>query len=141
MGAGDAAVNPKESSVPLNPPEGPSHPGSLPKPAKPLNCTVSKRPLTVRELLQRLKPYGVEVLTGRGERSETWLLMPEKPGADRGPMYSIRNHGPSTEISVSVINSLLSRFGIDKNSFWNPSAQVKLGPFSGLDLGHQILAG
>jgi hypothetical protein len=27
-----------------------------PKPAKPLNCTVSKRPLTVRELLQRLEP-------------------------------------------------------------------------------------
>jgi hypothetical protein len=77
-----------------------------------------KRPLTVRELLQRLRPYGVEDLSGRGTGSETILLMPEKPGSKRGPIYSIKNHGQGTELTIPVINAILRRFGIDKDAFW-----------------------
>ncbi len=40
-----------------------------------------KRPLTVRELLKRLKPYGIKVLKRkRGKGSELILLKPDSPG-------------------------------------------------------------
>jgi hypothetical protein len=79
---------------------------------------MSKRPLTVRELLQRLQPYGIEALTGRGKGSETVLLLPDKPGSKRGPIYTIKSHGQGTELSIPVINAVLRRFGIQKDAFW-----------------------
>jgi hypothetical protein len=80
---------------------------------------MSKGSLTVRELLQRLRPYGVEELPGRrGKGSETILLLPEKPGSKRGPIYTIKSHGQGTELSIPVINAILRRFGIEKDAFW-----------------------
>ena len=30
----------------------------------------------------------------------------------------VKNYGPSTEITIPVINSILRRFGIEKDAFW-----------------------
>jgi hypothetical protein len=78
-----------------------------------------KRPLSLRELLQRLKPYGIKILSDRGKGSEIILLKPISADSRKGPQYSVKNHGPSTEITVPVINSILRRFGIEKDAFWN----------------------
>lgn len=80
---------------------------------------MSKGSLALRELLKRLKPYGIETLARkRGKGSELILLKPDAPGSKKGPIYPVKNHGPSTEITVPVINAILRRFGIDKKDFW-----------------------
>ena len=77
-----------------------------------------KKPLKVRELLKRLRPYGIVSLTKRGKGSERILLKPIAPDSRKGPIYPIKDHGPSTEISIPVIDKLLDRFGIDPDDFW-----------------------
>jgi hypothetical protein len=79
-----------------------------------------KRPLTVRELLKRLKPYGIEVLKRkRGKGSELILLKPDSPGSKKGPQIPIKHHRDSTEIYIPVLLSILRRFNIDPNNFWD----------------------
>ena len=80
---------------------------------------MSKRPFQLRELLQRLKPYGIVVLAKRGKGSESILLKPNEPESRKGAQYPIKNHGPSTEISIPVIQAILRRFGIDDNDLWD----------------------
>jgi hypothetical protein len=80
---------------------------------------MSKRPFQLRELLQRLRPYGIRVLAKRGKGSESILLKPIEPASRKGPQYPIKNHGPSTEISIPVIRAILRRFGIEENDFWD----------------------
>ncbi|HEA68266.1 MAG TPA: type II toxin-antitoxin system HicA family toxin [Desulfobacterales bacterium] len=76
-----------------------------------------KGTLKLRELLNRLKPYGVVVIPGRGRGSELILLRPVPPGAKTGPQYPIKNHGMGTEIAKPVISALLRRFKI--TNFWD----------------------
>lgn len=83
-----------------------------------------KRPFKLRELLQRLQPYGIEVLDRkrkgkRGKGSELILLKPDAAGSRKGPQYPVKNHGSGTEISVPVLNAILRRFQIDKKEFWH----------------------
>jgi hypothetical protein len=84
---------------------------------------MSRGTLKLRELLRRLKSYGIEVFpaTGsskRGKGSEIILVKPNTPGSRQGPQYSIKNHGMGTEISAQVIDAVLRRFQISKNEFW-----------------------
>lgn len=77
-----------------------------------------KCPLKIRELIKRLKPYGVKVLSKkRGKGSERILLLPDNPTSKKGPQYPIKDHGRDTELSVPVINAILRRFEID--DFWD----------------------
>ena len=79
-----------------------------------------KTPLKLRELLKRLKRYGIEPMSQkRGKGSEIILLKPNSPGSKKGPQYPIKNHGSNTEISIPVINAVLRRFDIDKEAFWS----------------------
>jgi hypothetical protein len=79
-----------------------------------------KGALKLKELLERLKPYGVEPLDSRrGKGSEIILVKPIEPGSRKGPQYPIKNHGMGTEISIPVINALLRRFGINPKEFWS----------------------
>jgi hypothetical protein len=78
-----------------------------------------KRPLKLRELLKKLKKYGVIPLEDRGKGSEIILLKPLTPGSYQGPQFPIKNHGMGTEIYIPVINALLRRFEIDPEEFWN----------------------
>ncbi len=82
-----------------------------------------RRALKLRELLQRLRPYGVEVLeesggSKRGKGSEIILLKPNSPGSRQGPTIPIKHHGQGTEIAPQVIDSILRRFEIPKAEFW-----------------------
>ena len=79
-----------------------------------------KRPLKLRELLAKLKAYGIVVGDDkRGKGSEIILLKPVAPGSRRGPQYPIKNHGLGTEISIPVIRAVLRRFDIDEIEFWD----------------------
>ena len=81
---------------------------------------MSKGDLKLKELLKRLKPYGIIALPAkRGKGSETILIRPDKEGSLKGPQYPIKNHGMGTGISVPVINAVLRRFSIDPKEFWN----------------------
>jgi hypothetical protein len=77
-----------------------------------------KSPFKLKELLAKLKSYGVISLKKRGKGSERILLRPKKPGSQKGPQYPIKDHGEGTEISVPVVNAVLRRFKIDKEKFW-----------------------
>lgn len=81
---------------------------------------MSKSPLKVRELKKKLKAYGViEMPSRRGKGSERILLLPSEPGSTKGPQYPIKDHGPGTEISWQVIDSILDRFNISPDDFWD----------------------
>jgi len=75
-------------------------------------------PLKYRELLAKLKKYGVIELPHRGKGSERILLKPKEPGSFKGPQFPIKYHGESTEIKKPVITAILNRFGIPKEDFW-----------------------
>lgn len=82
-----------------------------------------KKPLKLRELLNRLKKYGIINLPGnRGKGSEIILLKPnsndpDSPQYKKGPQYPVKNHGMGNEISAPVINAICRRFGI--TDFWD----------------------
>jgi hypothetical protein len=84
---------------------------------------MSRGTLKLRELLDRLKPYGIVALqekggSKRGKGSEIILLKPNSPGSQQGPTYPIKNHGKGTEITTPVIDAVLRRFNISKTDFW-----------------------
>ncbi len=76
-----------------------------------------KSPLKLRQLLKRLKPYGVVIMEKRGKGSEMVLLKPNSPGSKQGPQYPLKNHGSGTEITTAVIDAILRRFKI--TDFWD----------------------
>jgi len=79
-----------------------------------------RKPLRVRELLARLKPYGVKVLPkSRGKGSEIILIKPVGEDPAKGPQIPVKNHGEGTELSIPVIKSVLRRFGIPEDEFWD----------------------
>lgn len=79
-----------------------------------------KGPLKLRELLKKLKPYGIRALSKQqGKGSEIILLKPNSPGSRKGPQFPIKNHGQGTEIDIRVIDAILRRFTIDKKDFWS----------------------
>jgi len=74
--------------------------------------------LKYSELIKKLKPYGVEVMSKkRGKGSERILLLPKASGSHQGPQYPILHHGDGSEISIPVINAILRRFSI--TDFWD----------------------
>jgi hypothetical protein len=79
---------------------------------------MSKHPFPLRKLVSELREYGIVPLSKRGKGSEIILLKPESPGSKKGPMFPVKNHGPSTEISIPVVDAILRRFGIDAKNFW-----------------------
>lgn len=77
-----------------------------------------KGPLTLRDLLKKLKKYGIVARYRRGKGSEIILLKPSAPGSTQGPQYPIKNHGPGTLIKLPVVLAALRRFNIDPTEFW-----------------------
>lgn len=80
---------------------------------------MAKGPLKLRELLKRLKPYGIISLEEKGKGSHRMLLKPTAPGSMTGPQIPVKCHGMGTEISIPVIDAILRRFEIDDSTFWN----------------------
>ncbi|MBU4261220.1 MAG: type II toxin-antitoxin system HicA family toxin [Proteobacteria bacterium] len=81
---------------------------------------MSKRPYTIRELLKKLKSYGIVAMERkRGKGSELILIKPNNPDSTKGPQIPIKNHGPSSEIYYQTILAILRRFDIDPKDFWD----------------------
>ena len=78
---------------------------------------IQPHPLSYRELLQRLAPFGVVESPKGGKGSERVLIQPD-PATGRGPQHTIKHHGDKTEIKVPVIRSILRRFNIRPEDFW-----------------------
>ena len=78
----------------------------------------NRHPFKLRELEGKLAPYGIKAMIKRGKGSEIILQKPLAPNSRQGPQIPIKNHGPGTEITIPVINSILRRFEIDEDDFW-----------------------
>ncbi|MBI4691544.1 MAG: type II toxin-antitoxin system HicA family toxin [Nitrospirae bacterium] len=73
-----------------------------------------------RELLARLKEFGIIEVKDRGKGSERVLILKASLTGSKytGPQIPIKCHGEGTEHSVRVIDAVLRRFSIDPNKFW-----------------------
>lgn len=78
----------------------------------------TKKPLKRDELLQKLRPFGIEILKKRGKGSELVLRLPGIPGSRKPEIFTIKDHGKKTEYAVQVVNAVLRRFGINPDDFW-----------------------
>jgi hypothetical protein len=72
-----------------------------------------------RDLLKKLKEFGVIEDPSKGKGSERMLILKTGLGSKyKGPQIPIKCHGDGTEHSVRVVDSVLRRFGIDPEAFW-----------------------
>ena len=74
-------------------------------------------PLKIDALLSKLRKFGVEVMEGRGKGSHIVLFLPDTQGSNRGPQFSLKNHGKKTELGVGTIKAVLRRFNISREDF------------------------
>lgn len=70
-----------------------------------------------RDVVARLKKFGVREITARGKGSERLLIRETEPGSGRGPQYTLKCHGEGKEVAPSTLTALLRRLGIDRNDF------------------------
>ena len=78
-----------------------------------------KRRLKHRELLKKLRKYGVIEDSSRGKGSEHLLIIDRGTGGKyKGPQTSIKYHGDNTEHSPKITESILRTFGINEDEFW-----------------------
>ncbi len=78
-----------------------------------------KRRLKHRDLIKKLKSYGVIEDKNRGKGSERLLILDRGiGGAYKGPQTSIKYHGDNTEYSPKITESILRTFSISEDEFW-----------------------
>jgi hypothetical protein len=77
-----------------------------------------KSPLRFKDLLKRLRPYGVKVKKG-GKGSETILQRPVSRGSTAGPQFTMKKHGKNPEIDWRVIEALCEDLGIPETAIWD----------------------
>jgi hypothetical protein len=81
---------------------------------------IQPHPLKHRELLKKLKNFGVIEISTKGKGSERMLILKSGMGSKyQGPQIPIKFHGEGTEHSKRVIDSVLRRFDIKPESFWS----------------------
>ena len=81
---------------------------------------MSRKPFNADKLIKKLKKeYGIIAFESKGKGSERILVKPVERGSSKGPQIPIKYHGKSTELSVPVILSILRRFDIDPDEFWD----------------------
>lgn len=76
------------------------------------------RPLSLGDLLKRLKPFKIVSLKKRGKGSHRVLLLPDAEGSKKGKTYPVKDHGPQTPIYGPMIQSILKAFDIKPGEFW-----------------------
>jgi hypothetical protein len=81
---------------------------------------IKPHPLKHRELLSKLKDFGVIEVKSRGKGSERILILKSGLAGNRykGPQIPIKCHGEGTEHSIRVIDAVLRRFNIAPDKFW-----------------------
>jgi predicted RNA binding protein YcfA (HicA-like mRNA interferase family) len=72
------------------------------------------RPLRYRDLVNRLKAFGVVEKIGKG--SVRMLFKPDVEGLRRS--YPIHPHSEHHEFGPPIIRAILRRFKIPEDSFW-----------------------
>ncbi len=81
---------------------------------------IQPHPLKHRELLKKLKSFGVIEILTKGKGSERMLILQAGLGSKyQGPQIPIKYHGDGTEHSKRVIDSILRRFNINSEDFWS----------------------
>jgi len=82
---------------------------------------IRPKALKHRELLSRLKNFGIIETKDRGKGSERILILKAGLSGGRytGPQIPIKCHGEGTEHSVRVIDAVLRRFALDPKKFWS----------------------
>lgn len=75
------------------------------------------RRLPYRELLARLKPFGIIENRGRGKGSER-LFIRRDPDTGQERSYPIKCHGEGDEQGIGTIVACLRRFDISPEAFW-----------------------
>jgi len=65
-----------------------------------------------RELLARLKPYGVADYPALGKGSERLWVCESVKGSRKGPQYAVKCHGDNTEIKQGTLMAILRRFNL-----------------------------
>jgi len=72
-------------------------------------------PLTYRELMRRLRQFGVTERVGGGSRR--MLYKDDVEGLKA--CYAIHVHSDNAEVHAHIIRTILRRFKISEDSFWN----------------------
>lgn len=81
---------------------------------------IQPHPLKHRDLLKKLKKFGIIEIPSRGKGSERMLILESGMGSKyQGPQIPIKCHGEGTEHSKRVIDSVLRRFNINPEDFWS----------------------
>ena len=76
-------------------------------------------PLRYRDLVRRLREFGVVEDVRRGKGSEALLIKPVAPGSKNGPRTTVRHHSEHDTIPVGTISAALRRLELDPDDFWN----------------------
>lgn len=79
------------------------------------------RSLKLRELLARLKDFGVipHPNPARGKGSELVVYKPtDSDNPMRGPIFTLTNHGMGKGVGTGLVSARLRRFGIGKDEFF-----------------------
>ena len=83
------------------------------------NSVLPKKRLKHRDLLKKLKQFGITEDKSRAKGNERLLIEDRGIGGKyRGPQYPIKYHGDDTEYSAKLIDTILRRFSIEEAQFW-----------------------
>jgi hypothetical protein len=70
-----------------------------------------------RDVVARLKAFGVREYRARGKGSERLLVREVEPGSGKGPQYTLKCHGEGKEVATGTLRALL-RLDIDPKDFF-----------------------
>jgi hypothetical protein len=70
-----------------------------------------------RELVARLRRFGVAEYSARGKGSERLLVREDEPGSGKGPQYALKCHGEGKDVAKGTLRALLRRLNIDPEEF------------------------
>lgn len=71
-----------------------------------------------REVVARLKRFGVREYPRRAKGSERLLIRETVRGSGQGPQYSMKWHGEGKEVPKGTLSAALRRLGIDPKDFF-----------------------
>lgn len=66
-----------------------------------------------RDLLAKLKRFGVAEYPARGKGSERLWIRETVSGSRQGPQYTMKCHGENQDVKPATQGALLRRLGID----------------------------
>jgi len=71
-----------------------------------------------RDVIARLRQFGVQEYRARGKGSERLLIRETTPGSGKGPQYTLTCHGEGHEVAPGTLRACLRRLGIAPEDFF-----------------------